>query len=210
MTIIQRIQNKLKKGHFDPHKYGLLASGANVHPDSLIYSYQNLYMHENTGIGGGSVIMNTRAKVVFKKNADSAFGLSIITGNHLRVIGNHFADVTDAMKDELDPEHKLDQDVIVDEDVWIGANVTILSGTHIGRGATIGAGSIVRGNIPPYSMVMGNPAKVVGFNFKPEEIIEHEKKLFSENERLPIDILERNYNKYFLKRLKDIREFCSL
>jgi len=121
-----------------------------------------------------------------------------------------FHDITDEIKDKLDPEHKMDQDVIVEENVWLGSHVTLLSGVTVGRGATIGSGSVIRTNIPPYAIVSGNPAKVVGFNFTPEEIIEHEEALYPEGQRLPLEILEKNYNKYFLKRLKEIKEFTRL
>lgn len=49
-------------------------------------------------------------------------------------------------------------------DVWIGANVTILNGVTIGEGAIIGAGSVVRDDIPAWSIAAGNPAVVVGMN----------------------------------------------
>ena len=75
----------------------------------------------------------------------------------------------------------------------------------IGRMAKIGAGSYVRNNIPPYAIVIGNPAKIVGFKMTPEEIIEYEKNHYDENDRLPLDLLENNHKKYFLSRCKDIR-----
>ena len=74
----------------------------------------------------------------------------------------------------------------------------------------VGSGSVVRSSIPPYAIVIGNPAKIVGFSKTPEEIIEHEKALYPEEERLPLELLEKNYNKYFLKRLKEIKEFTRL
>ena len=43
--------------------------------------------------------------------------------------------------------------VIIDNDCWIGANVTILRNTHIGEGCVIGAGAVVKGDIPPHSLV---------------------------------------------------------
>ena len=43
--------------------------------------------------------------------------------------------------------------VVIENDCWIGAGVTILRGTHIGEGCVIGAGSIVKGEIPPHSLV---------------------------------------------------------
>lgn len=52
--------------------------------------------------------------------------------------------------------------IVINEDVFIGARVSLLPGTVIGRGSIIGAGSVVRGEIPAGSIVVGNPAKVVG------------------------------------------------
>lgn len=62
-------------------------------------------------------------------------------------------------------------DVQIGNDVWIGMDVIILSGVHVGNGAVIGAGSIVSKDVPAYSVVAGNPAKVVKKRFS-EEIIE--------------------------------------
>jgi acetyltransferase-like isoleucine patch superfamily enzyme len=50
----------------------------------------------------------------------------------------------------------------IGNDVLIGANVVILPGCHIGEGAVIGAGSVVTGEVPPYAIVAGAPAKIVG------------------------------------------------
>ena len=68
----------------------------------------------------------------------------------------------------------------------------------------------MRKNVPPYAIVIGNPAKVIGFKFSPEEIIIHEKALYPENERIPVEILEKNYNKYFINRYKEIKEFIKI
>ena len=63
----------------------------------------------------------------------------------------------------------------------------LLSGAHIGRGAIIGAVAVVRDqNIPPYSIVVGNPAKIIGFRFTVEETLEHEKLIYDEQNRLQI------------------------
>lgn len=49
----------------------------------------------------------------------------------------------------------------IEDDSWIGANAVILPGVTIGRGSTIGAGAIVSRDIPPYSVAVGIPARVV-------------------------------------------------
>lgn len=61
-------------------------------------------------------------------------------------------------------------DVIIGHDVWIGSGAVILSGVCIGNGAVIGASAVVTHNVPPYSIVVGNPAKIVRMRFKEEEI----------------------------------------
>ncbi len=58
--------------------------------------------------------------------------------------------------------------------------------------------------------MIGNPAKVIGFVFTPEEIIKHEKILYPEEERLPIDLLEKNFDKYLINRIKEIKAFTKL
>ena len=52
--------------------------------------------------------------------------------------------------------------VDIESDCFIGENVIILPGTRIGRGSIIGAGAVVRGRIPENSLVVGNPAQIVG------------------------------------------------
>ena len=56
--------------------------------------------------------------------------------------------------------------IIIEDDVWIGANVVVVTGTHIGTGSVIGANSLVTGFIPPFSIVMGNPGRVVKSRLK--------------------------------------------
>ncbi len=53
-------------------------------------------------------------------------------------------------------------DIVVGQDVWIGRGVTVLAGTRIGDGAVIAANSVVRGEIPPYAIAGGVPARVLG------------------------------------------------
>lgn len=51
--------------------------------------------------------------------------------------------------------------VVIGDNVWLGEGVCVLPGVSIGEGAIIGANSVVKGKIPPYTIVAGAPARVV-------------------------------------------------
>lgn len=164
----------------------------------------NIYMYDDTNIYHGLKFISDTGRLIMKRGAGSAQGLTIITGNHGRKVGQWFKD---SMRSR---EEDVELDVIIEEDVWIGADVIICAGVTIGRGANIGAGSVVRSSIPPYAVVIGNPAKIVGFSFSPEEALAHESLLYQEAERTPLELLEKNYKKYFLDRISEIKSFTKI
>lgn len=173
------------------YEYGYMARNAYLNPDTIVFDKKNLFMYENTSIPGGAMILNPRSKFIMKRGSFSSYNLCVCPGNHMALIGKWKHDITDAIKDEFDTDHRYDRDIVVEEDVWIGINVTLLNGAHIGRGSIIGAGCVVSGEIPPYAIVVGNPAKVKRFLFTPEEIIEHEKALYANSERYELFELQR-------------------
>lgn len=60
--------------------------------------------------------------------------------------------------------------VNIEDDVWVGANVIILPGITLGQGSIIGAGAVVTKDVPPYTIVVGNPAKAIRKRFNQKEI----------------------------------------
>ena len=66
------------------------------------------------------------------------------------------------------PGHPKQWDITIGHDVWIGQDALIMA--SIGNGAIIGAGSVVRDEVPPYAIVIGNPAGVVKMRFNANQI----------------------------------------
>ncbi|MDD5729657.1 MAG: acyltransferase [Candidatus Omnitrophica bacterium] len=83
--------------------------------------------------------------------------------------------------------------VTINDDVWLGANVVVLPGVTIGQGAIVGAGAIVTKDIEPYSIVAGNPAKLLRKRFDEATI----KKLLSRD-----SLLYKYYETDFLRTNK--------
>lgn len=53
-------------------------------------------------------------------------------------------------------------DIVVEDDAWLGTGVIVLAGVRIGRGAVVGAGAVVTHEVPPFAIVAGVPARVIG------------------------------------------------
>ncbi len=67
--------------------------------------------------------------------------------------------------------HNVDgRPTIIEDDVWMGSNVIVRQGLCIGRGAVIGAGSVVLGDVAPYTIVAGAPAREIRRRFSAETI----------------------------------------
>jgi len=197
--------NAIYRNYFQTRrsKFGYIDKTSRVRFPILIKGIENVFLYENTVILGDAKILATKARFVMKKNSAASEGLTVVTGNHPYSKGEPFL-----IKAALDVQ--IAKEVIVEEDVVLYSNVTLLSGVTIGRGAVIGSGSVCRISIPPYAIVMGNPAKIIGFKLFPKQIIEHEKALYTENERLNLEFLEKNFTKYFTNRHAEIRSFLSL
>lgn len=79
--------------------------------------------------------------------------------------------------------------IIVEDEAWIGYGATILSGVRIGKGSIVAAKSVVTKDVPPYSIVAGNPAKVIKYRLQ-EEIIPIVSRLHLNN--IPQEKIEKN------------------
>lgn len=189
--VLSRLHNC--RSNFEGNKLTSKLGGGNriVQYPFHISGVENIEAGPSINIGQRAMIMTTRAKFVIKGHFVSGPGLTVITGDHMTVVGKFIDDVKDEDKDRLDTDGICDKDVIIEEDVWCGANVTILKGVTIGRGCIIAAGAVVTKSIPPYSIAGGMPAKVIKTRWTKQQIAEHEIALYKESERLTGKQLEK-------------------
>jgi acetyltransferase-like isoleucine patch superfamily enzyme len=189
MNVFKRIKHAIGIfAHYyvkpNPAKLGYFGKGALLGIPADLKNPKNIFLHDFARIGRRSTIMTMDdSKFIMKRNSEAAEGLIVITSNHKQKAGTFRTGSN---------EDNLYRDIIVEEDVWIGINVTLLSGTHIGRGAIVGAGAVVRMSVPPYAVVVGNPARVIKFKWSIEDILEHEKVLYPEHERFSREQLEQH------------------
>lgn len=189
----------------DNNKYGLLESTAVFKKPCLIAEPSNVFIHKYSRLQTGARILNYTGKFIIKPYAVCSDNLLVVTGNHVPTVGiPQFFLGTSHINDR-------ERDVVVEEGAWVGANVTLLSGVVVGRGAVVGAGSVVKATVPPYSVVSGNPAQIVASTFTIEQIIEHEKIVFAEDDRMTNKEIELLFSKYFVgmkaigtSRIKDV------
>ncbi|MBA2852439.1 chloramphenicol O-acetyltransferase type B [Methanococcus maripaludis] len=97
-------------------------------------------------------------------------------------------------------------DTIIENDVWIGANVTIMPGVKIGSGAVIATGSIVTKEVPPYTIVGGNPAKIIKKRFSDEKI---ELLLKIKWWNWPIEKIKSKINTLMSDDFEELKKICE-
>ena len=119
-----------------------------IGPKVEFFNLRNSEIGNNSGIGAYSSIGTVK------------IGNFVMMGTHCLILSqNHrFDDLEIPMCQQGFQE---DMPVVIEDDVWIGSKVIITPGVTVGRGSIIGAGSVVTENVEPYTIVGGNPARVI-------------------------------------------------
>lgn len=174
-------------GFFYKKSMGSCGKNVMIKPStSILKGLENFEVGNDVSIPRGAVFYSTEAKLIIKDKVIFGPRPTIITGDHrIDVVGNAIFDSHDKLPDN-------DQDVIIEEDVWTGANIVILKGVTVGRGSVVAAGAVLNKSVPPYSIVGGVPARVLKYRFTIDEILEHERILYSEDKRLTREYLEQS------------------
>ena len=172
--------------------FGSAGKNSKVTFPVYISSVKTVHLEDNTVLRGGVSIQNNKNEHVYiKKYTVISRDVTIVTNNHRSTVGipqcllgaSHINDTS--------------RDITIGEDVWVGTNATILSGGDLGRGCIVGACSVVTKPVPPYALVVGSPAKIVGVKFTIDQIMEHEQALYPPTERMSREELEQLFTKYY-------------
>ncbi len=114
----------------------------------------------NTSIGSSLLASATRIEV--GDDVLISWGCNILDhDSHALGWGQRRQDVRNWYHNKKDWTHVSVQPVKINNKCWIGLNVIVLKGVEIGEGAVVAAGSIVTKSVPPWTVVAGNPAKVI-------------------------------------------------
>jgi maltose O-acetyltransferase len=142
-TLNTLIQYGLRKYNFI-FKGAIISSSAEIGKAKLLGHFNNLQVGDNSFIGKAELTLHD--KITIGNNVCINDGVILLTASH----------------DVSDPYWlHLKKSIHISDFVWIATNSIILPGVKIGKGAVIGAGSIVSKNVAEFSIVVGNPAKVL-------------------------------------------------
>lgn len=107
-------------------------------------------------------------------NTDVRIGDSVLFAKNVSLIGRNEHRYDIVGKTIWDSPRNDKSEIVIEHDVWVGHGAIVLSGVTVGTGSVIAAGAVVTRDIPPYSIVAGNPAKILKKRFTDTQISEHE------------------------------------
>lgn len=152
-----------------------------------------VYLEERVHVGLGTTMWAPRRLVVRHDvyigrscvfECDGEIGSGTLIGNHVALLGRH-DHTTSVIGTPMvaapwigNPDYRGEGrklSVVIGSDCWIGYGAIVLSGSRVGRGAVVAAGSVVVGDVEPYDMVAGNPARSVGTRLSAGDRTGHER-----------------------------------
>lgn len=129
----------------------------------VLADYGKIVIGSNVFIGEGTRIWS---------GASITIGNSVLISHGVNILDSSFHDLSAQKRREQcrkifsDRINALEsipaKPIVIEDDVWIGFGASILKGVHIGRGAVVAAGAIVTKNVPPFTIVGGPTAQIIG------------------------------------------------
>jgi acetyltransferase-like isoleucine patch superfamily enzyme len=167
----------------------LIGLNSKFHPEAKVYNSQskkNIVIGQSTDICGQLLIFKYGGNIIIGDNCYVGTGSRIWSGESI-IIGNnvlisHNVNIVDTNSHEIDFVERSDRykdliingpwkskgsiisnPIVIRDYAWISFNATILKGVTIGKGAIVAAGAVVTKDVPDFTVVAGNPAKIVKY-----------------------------------------------
>ena len=159
-------------GTIHPEKFRSLGDNVVFEPGALVFHPENIRIGDNVYVGHYAILKGYHrnlmeigdntwiGQAVFLHSAGGLrIGRNVGIGPHARIITSRH--------EECGPETPVIAcpvvfgEVVLEDDCDIGVGATLLPGVTVGRGAIVGAGAVVTGNVEPYTVVAGSPAKLL-------------------------------------------------
>lgn len=167
------VRNRLR-ALWQSMRLGKLGPGVFIDSDvSLLRFPKNIFIREGAVLKKGAQICacNNESKIKIGARTTIGFYTFIYASEHIEIGDDcliapfvYIVDSDHSIAREkpinLQPNQK--EKIVIEDDVWIATGAKILKGVTIGKGAVVAAGSVVKGDVAPYSIVGGIPAKVIG------------------------------------------------
>ena len=133
-------------------RLGEFKGGSNIFPGVHFVGCENIRVGQGLAINRNVIVDASQGEITIGDH------VAIGPNSVLRAANHVFADPGVPVKEQ---GHQGGY-IHIGEDCWLGASVVVLRNVTIGQGSVIGAGAVVTRDIPPYSIAVGVPAKVVG------------------------------------------------
>jgi acetyltransferase-like isoleucine patch superfamily enzyme len=147
---------------------GLSTDGVHLGENVTIGAYSQIRASMLSNLGKGLRLNNNSSCEAYSFIGAAGWievGENVIMGQHVSFHAeNHVFTNTDI---PIRMQGVTRLGITIEDDCWVGANVVFLDGCHIGRGCVIAAGAVVRGDILPYSVIGGVPAKLIRQRLQP-------------------------------------------
>ncbi len=111
---------------------------------------------------GASTIIDCVHEIVLEDDVEISYECLLMdSDNHSHEAAIRRSDLAERMKGEYDWNRAPGQPVRIGKGAWVGARSIILKGVTVGEGSIVGAGSVVTKDVEPFTVVAGNPARVI-------------------------------------------------
>lgn len=148
-----KIVNYYNYSHVTPKRRIRFGSNPRVSPDVVFSNPERIFIGDRVQIGSRCHIWAGPGIGQIRIGNDVLFGPEVmVTAATYRY--NDGGPVTEQAMSEAD--------IVIGDDVWLATRAVVLPGARIGAGAIVAAGATVKGEVPPYAIVAGSPAKIVG------------------------------------------------